>query len=81
MTARPRIRAALAGPVAFKPRLARLLPVRISSGPHAELLATPCAVGSSGDFAGLVDTDGFVELAAETADFHAGYVAPYWSWA
>jgi len=80
MTPRARIRAALAEPAAFKPKLACLLPVRVSSGPHAELLATPCAVGSSGDFAGLVDTDGFVELPAEVADFHAGYVAPYWSW-
>jgi molybdopterin molybdotransferase len=81
MTPRTRINAALAGPVTFKPRLACLLPVRISSGPRAELLATPGLVGSSGDFSGLVDTDGFVELPAETSDFPAGYVAPYWSWA
>jgi molybdopterin molybdotransferase len=77
---RPRLLAALAEPVAFKPKLALLLPVRLSSGPRAELLATPGGVGTSGDFAGLVDTDGFVELPAEQDDFPAGYLAPYWSW-
>ena len=77
---RPRMRAALAAPVAFNPKLACLLPVRISSGPLAEMLATPGSVGSSGDFSGLVDTDGFVELPAEQDDFPAGFVAPYWSW-
>jgi molybdopterin molybdotransferase len=80
MNPRPRLLAALAEPVKFKPKLACLLPVRISSGPRAELLAAPCAVGSSGDFAGLVDTDGFVELPAETDEFPAGTVAPFWSW-
>jgi len=80
MNPRPHLLAALAGPVTFKPRLACLLPVRISSGPRAELLAFPGAVGSSGDFAGLVDTDGFVELPAEPDEFPEGTVAPFWSW-
>jgi molybdopterin molybdotransferase len=73
--------AALAEPVQFKPKLACLLPVRLSSGPRAELLAAPCAVGSSGDFAGLVGTDGFVELPALVDEFPAGYVAQFRSWA
>jgi molybdopterin molybdotransferase len=81
MSPRTRMQAALAEQVAFKPKLACLMPVRISSGPRAELLATPGTVGTSGDFSGLVDTDGFIELPAETEDFPAGYVAPYWSWA
>jgi molybdopterin molybdotransferase len=80
MASRPPLLAALAQPVAFKPKLAWLLPVRLASGPHAELLATPGGVGTSGDFAGLVDTDGFVELPAGEEDFPAGYVAPYRSW-
>jgi molybdopterin molybdotransferase len=80
MNPRPRLNAALAEAVTFKPKLACLLPVRISSGPRAELLAAPHAVGSSGDFAGLVDTDGFVELPAEADEFPAGTVAPFWSW-
>jgi molybdopterin molybdotransferase len=80
VAARVGFQAALAEPVAFKPKLACLLPVRISSGPRAELLATPGSVGTSGDFSGLVDTDGFVELPADTDDFPTGYVARYWGW-
>jgi molybdopterin molybdotransferase len=80
MTARPRLLAALSKPFSFKPKLACLLPVRISSGARAELRADPGTVGSSGDFAGLVDTDGFVELPAQTDDFPEGTVAPFWSW-
>jgi hypothetical protein len=30
--------------------------------------------------AGLVETDGFLELAAGTHDFPKGYVAPFWPW-
>jgi molybdopterin molybdotransferase len=78
---RPPLMAALAQPVVFKSNLAYLLPVRLSSGPHAELLATPGPVNSSGDFAGLVETDGFVELPAGQHEFPAGYVAPFCSWA
>jgi molybdopterin molybdotransferase len=80
LTPRPPLMAALAQPVVFKPNLAYLLPVRLASGPHAELLATPGPVNSSGDFAGLVDTDGFVELPAGQHEFPAGYVAPFCSW-
>jgi molybdopterin molybdotransferase len=72
--------AALAEPVVFRPPLALLLPVRLSSGPRAELLASPGPVNSSGDFSGLVETDGFVELPAGQDEFAAGYVAPYRSW-
>jgi molybdopterin molybdotransferase len=71
---------ALAEPVVFRPSLACLLPVTLSSGPRAELIATPAPVNSSGDFAGLVGTDGFVELPASQSEFPAGYVAPYRSW-
>jgi molybdopterin molybdotransferase len=80
LTPRPPLLAALTQPVVFKPNLACLLPVRLSSGPRAELLATPGPVNSSGDFAGLVGTDGFVELPAGQDEFPAGYVAPFCSW-
>ena len=72
---------ALATQVKFKPPLTYFLPVKLSSGPRAELLATPDPSNTSGDFAGLVGTDGFVELAAEQTDFPAGTLAPFWSWA
>jgi molybdopterin molybdotransferase len=71
---------ALARPVSFKPKVAYFLPVKLSSGPRAELLATADPSNTSGDFAGLVDTDGFVELPAEQTDFPAGTLAPFWSW-
>lgn len=76
---RPR-QAALAQPVAGKAKFTYLLPVKLSSGPRAELIATPFATNTSGDFAGLLGTDGFVELAADQAEFPAGFVAPFWPW-
>jgi molybdopterin molybdotransferase len=81
MTARAPLTAALAGGYSANPRLACLLPVRISSGPGAELLATPAPCGTSGDLAGLVDTDGFVELPAGLGNFPARHLAPFWRWA
>ena len=80
MTPRPLLQAALAERVVFQSELACLLPVRLSSGPRAELLAQPGPVNSSGDFAGLVDSDGFVELPADQAEFEAGYMAPFRPW-
>ncbi|HUG10571.1 MAG TPA: molybdopterin molybdotransferase MoeA [Opitutaceae bacterium] len=71
---------ALAKPVTFHPPLAWLLPVRLSSAPDGRLLAEPDPSNTSGDFAGLVDTDGFVELPADQAEFPAGTVAPFRAW-
>lgn len=71
---------ALAEPVTFTPPLAYFLPVKLTSGVRAELLATPAASNTSGDFAGLVGTDGFVELPAERSEFPAGTVARFWEW-
>ena len=72
--------AALVSAVTFKPPLAYLLPVRIASGAHGELLATPDPSNTSGDFSGLVGTDGFVDLPAGQTVFPAGFVAPFWAW-
>lgn len=71
---------ALAAPVSWRAKLAYLLPVKLSSGPRAELLATPDPFNTSGDFAGLVGTDGFVELPPGPADFPAGTLAPFYPW-
>jgi molybdopterin molybdotransferase len=71
---------ALARPLTFKPKLAWLLPVVLSSGPRAELIATPDPTNSSGDFAGLVGTDGFIELPADRTEFPAGQLAPFRPW-
>ena len=71
---------ALTEPVIFKPPLAYFLPVRLTSGKRGELLATPDPSNTSGDFAGLVGTDGFVELPASQTEFSAGQIAPFWAW-
>ncbi len=76
----PRRLAALAAPVLFKPDLTYFVPVKLASGSHAELLATPCETNTSGDFAGLLETEGFMELPAGAGEFPAGTVAPFWSW-
>jgi molybdopterin molybdotransferase len=73
--------AALAAPVRFAPKLTCLLPVRLTSGPRAEALAHPLPGNTSGDFAGLVGSDGFLELPPEPEEFPAGFVAPYRPWA
>lgn len=75
----PRL-AALATAVNFRAPLAYFLPVRVASGPRAELLATPDPFNTSGDFAGLVGTDGFIELPPGPAEFPAGTVAPFYPW-
>ena len=71
---------ALAAPVSWKAKLAYLLPVKLTSGPRAELLATPDPFNTSGDFAGLVGTDGFIELPPGPAVFPAGTLAPFFPW-
>jgi molybdopterin molybdotransferase len=78
-TVPPRL-VALTEPVRFKPSLAYLLPVRLASSDRAELLAKPAATNTSGDFAGLLDSDGFIELPADQTDFPQGFVARFWSW-
>jgi molybdopterin molybdotransferase len=72
---------ALAAPVSFKAPLAYFLPVKLAAGARGEPLATPDPINTSGDFAGLVNSDGFVELPAGPAEFAAGTLAPFRAWA
>jgi molybdopterin molybdotransferase len=71
---------ALARPLTFRPELACLVPVKLTSGAHGELLATADPTNTSGDFSGLVGTDGYVELPAGQAEFPVGYVAGFRAW-
>lgn len=80
LLAAPSRRVALASAVTFRPPLAYLLPVKLSSGAAGELLGIPEASNTSGDFAGLIDTDGFVELPAEQTDFPRGTLAAFRPW-
>lgn len=67
---------------AFKfPRpLAFMLPVNLTSNDRGQRLAHPAAFNTSGDLGGLLNTDGFLELAAHETDFPAGYPAKLWRW-
>ncbi len=73
-------RVALTASVAIKAPLTQLVPVTVRADDRAELQATPYATNTSGDFAGLLGTDGFVELPAGESEFPVGYVARYWPW-
>jgi len=66
--------------VRFEPDLTCFLPVTLRSTDDAALLATPGMPNTSGDFASLAETDGFVELPRGRDAFPAGFVARYWPW-
>lgn len=70
----------LATAVSFKAPLAWLPPVRIGSTPDGRRTARPAVLNTSGDFGGLIGTDGFVELPAGPGAFPAGTVVRYWAW-
>ena len=70
--------AVLTAAVQFRPALAHLLPVAIAVDAHGVRRATPVAVGGSGDLAGLLGADAFLDLPAELTDFAAGTAWPAW---
>jgi molybdopterin molybdotransferase len=72
--------AALAQDVAFRPRLTCFLPTRLVSNAAGTLLALPVHTNTSGDFASLTGTDGYVELALEDTFFETGTTVPLYRW-
>jgi molybdopterin molybdotransferase len=64
--------ASLAQEYVFKPNLTCFLPVRLVSAVGGQTLAMPVQTNTSGDFASLSGTDGYVELALEKTTFAAG---------
>jgi molybdopterin molybdotransferase len=72
--------AVLAEDVTFSPKLTCFLPVRIMSTDDGCVLATPVPTNTSGDFASLSATDGYVELALEQNEFPAGTAVPLHRW-
>lgn len=64
--------ASLAQEYVFKPQLTCFLPVKLVSGVGGQTLAMPVQTNTSGDFASLSGTDGYVELALEHNTFAAG---------
>lgn len=72
--------AGLAAPLTFKPSLAPLLPARIESLPDGRRLAHLSPTNTSGDFAGLLGTDGFLELPCGPLALPSGQTARFWRW-
>lgn len=64
--------ASLTQDVSFAPPLTCFLPVRLLSSTAGQALAMPVHTNTSGDFASLAGTDGYVELPLEQTDFPAG---------
>jgi molybdopterin molybdotransferase len=72
--------AALAQDVSFKPNLTCFLPVRLISNTSGQVLAMPVHTNTSGDFASLSGTDGYVELPLGETEFPAGSAAQLHRW-
>ncbi len=72
--------AVLAEDFKFTKALTYLLPVQLSFNADGQLLAIPVPLNGSGDFAGLVPSDGFVELPADQDFFPAGTIAKLYRW-
>ena len=76
----PPLFASLAQDVSFKPRLTCYLPVKLLSSTAGQILAMPVHTNTSGDFAALSGTDGYVELPLDQSDFPAGTTARLQHW-
>jgi len=56
----------------FPPELTCFQPVKLISNAAGQALAMPVKTNTSGDFAALSATDGYVELPREQSEFPAG---------
>jgi molybdopterin molybdotransferase len=72
--------ASLTTDITFKPQLTNFLPVKLISNAAGQVLAMPVHTNTSGDFASLSGTDGYVELALEQTEFKAGTTVPLHRW-
>ena len=70
--------AVLAANVDFRPQLTYFLPVQLSVDAYGRRLAHPTPTSGSGDLAGLLGCQGFLELPPEVNHFAAGEVWPCW---
>ncbi len=80
LRAKPPEFASLAQEYVFKPQLTCLLPVKLVSAVGGQTLAMPAPTNTSGDFASLSGTDGYVELALESTTFKVGTGVPLHRW-
>ncbi len=70
----------LAQEFTFQPKLTCFLPVKLVSSVNGQSLAMPAHTNTSGDFASLAGTAGYVELALEETVFPAGTGARMHRW-
>jgi len=66
--------------VEIKTALTTFLPVAIKAGQEGHLRAMPIFPNSSGDFASLVASDGFLELPPDVHHFPQGFSARFFRW-
>lgn len=70
----------LAETVRFKPEFTWFLPVRLIRDDDGQIYAEPKPTNTSGDFATLSKSDGFVELERELDEFPRGHAAVFFDW-
>ena len=73
-------RMALAGPVTVTPALTHFIPVRLEQDDWGREWAVPAPTNGSGDFTGLVGTEGFVELPPGPNTYAKGFVTRLHRW-
>lgn len=78
--AAPRWEVALASTVRCSTPQALFMPVRLRGDGAGGLRAEPDPRKTSGDVAGLLGSDGFVELPRGPGDVAAGTTVPFWPW-
>jgi len=66
--------------IRFTSPLTGFIPVRVQWTSEGDCLAEPVTTNTSGDFAALSETDGFVELPEGQDVFPAGHVVRYVAW-
>jgi molybdopterin molybdotransferase len=72
--------AVLGKDIEFRPDLTCFMPVRVADHDDGRRIATPVPTNTSGDFAALTGTDGYVELAKESSVFTGGQAVPFHPW-
>jgi len=63
--------------ITFQPNLVYFLEATLESNEHGVLIADPKKGNGSGDFANLVETDGFLVLPQDKSEFKKGEVYPF----
>lgn len=76
----PAVYVQLTADVHFEPPLTYFLPVKVTHNPNAALTADPLPVKNSGEFLGLAQSSGFVELPADQSTFKTGDCFRFFAW-